>query len=185
LAEVPIDFLAADGHKWMLGPEGAGVLFVRRGLLDLLRPLGVGWNSVVHAHDYGHVELNLRPDAARYEGGSQNMVGFIALGASLELLVNHGLGPSSSSLAQRVLYITDHACMRLQEIGAEIVSSREGAQRSGIVAFRWRDRNLDSIRRQCREEGVVLSCRGGCLRISPHAYTNEEDVDRLIQVLRR
>jgi selenocysteine lyase/cysteine desulfurase len=84
-----------------------------------------------------------------------------------------------------VLYVTDHACQRLSEIGAEIVSVREGTQRSGIVAFRLADQPLDQVRRQCREEGVVLSYRGGCLRLSPHAYTNEEDVDRLIRALQK
>ncbi len=79
LSQTPIDFLAADGHKWMLGPEGAGIFYVRRPHLDLLRPIGVGWNSVVQGPDFSHVELNVRPEAARYEGGTQNMAGFLAL----------------------------------------------------------------------------------------------------------
>src|SRR4030067_100565 len=88
--KTPIDFLSADGHKWMLGPEGAGIAFIRREHLDRLRPIGVGWHSVVHAHDFTHIELKLKPSAARYEGGSQNMVGMIGLGESLRLLT--GLG---------------------------------------------------------------------------------------------
>jgi len=77
-----VDFLAADGHKWLLGPEGAGLFFVRQEHLSLLRPLMVGWNSVVQGSDYARIELNISNEAARYEGGSQNMVGFIGLGAS-------------------------------------------------------------------------------------------------------
>ena len=83
--KTPVDFLAADGHKWMLGPEGAGIAYIRREHLDRLRPIGVGWHSVVHASDYTQIELNLKPTAARYEGGSQNMAGMLGLGASLEL----------------------------------------------------------------------------------------------------
>jgi selenocysteine lyase/cysteine desulfurase len=73
-----LDFLAADGHKWLLGPEGAGIFYVRREHLTRLRPLSVGWNSVVGAHDFGRIDLDLRPDAARYEGGSRNMAGLAA-----------------------------------------------------------------------------------------------------------
>ena len=83
-----VDFLAADGHKWLLGPEGAGLFYVRGEHLRLLRPLLVGWNSVVQGNDYARIELNIRADAARYEGGSQNMVGFAGLGASLDLLAH-------------------------------------------------------------------------------------------------
>ncbi len=89
--DLGIDFLAADGHKWMLGPEGAGIAYIRREHLDRLRPLGVGWHSVPKGQDYTHIELNLRPTAARYEGGSQNNAGMIALGASLKLLMELGI----------------------------------------------------------------------------------------------
>jgi cysteine desulfurase/selenocysteine lyase len=100
---VPVDFAAADGHKWMLGPEGAGLFYVRREHLDLLRPLQVGWNSVVQAYDFSHAQFRLRPSAARYEGGSQNMAGIAALGASLDVLAEYGLSSSESALAERIL----------------------------------------------------------------------------------
>ena len=80
-------------------------------------PIGVGWNSVVHAHDFNHIVLDLRPTAARYEGGSQNMVGVLALGASLQLLARLGLSCRESPIAARVLEITDFACQRLAEVG--------------------------------------------------------------------
>ncbi len=178
-----VDFLAADGHKWMLGPEGAGLFYIRREHLDLLRPLGVGWHSVVHARDFSRIELDVRREAARYEGGSQNMVGFLGLGASLELLSALGLTPDESPLAERVLEIGDLACGRLSQIGAKIVSSREGDRRSGIISFELPGKDPMRAAHRCTELGVALSCRGGRLRISPHAYTNEEDVDRLIEAL--
>jgi selenocysteine lyase/cysteine desulfurase len=178
-----VDFLAADGHKWLLGPEGAGVFFVRREHLDRLQPVGVGWNSVVHAHDFGRIELDLKPAAARYEGGSQNMCGIQGLSASLRMLADWGLLPNASPLAERVLSLTDYACQRLAEIGAVIVSDRRGPQRSGIVAFDLAGRDPQAVRRRCLEARVVLSCRGGHLRISPHAYANEDDIERMLQVL--
>ena len=179
-----IDFMAADGHKWMLGPEGAGIAYIRREHLEQLRPLGPGWHSVMPGQDYTHIELNLRPTAARYEGGSQNNAGFLALGASLELL--RGLG--EESIAAAVLDITDRACERLTEIGAKIVSDRRlnyrgGQQRSGIVAFEFPGRDPMAVKRHALRQDVVFGCRAGRLRISPHAYNNEEDLDRLIDSL--
>ena len=184
VSHIPVDFVAADGHKWMLGPEGAGLFYLRREHLDLLRPLGVGWNSVVHAHDYGRIELNLRPTAARYEGGSQNMAGFIALGESLRLLQQNGLSPAESPVAQRVAEITQLACDELARIGARIISDRSAEHGSGIVAFELAGYDPAMVRKRCLEAGVAISCRGGWLRISPHAYVDEGDVDRLISALR-
>lgn len=180
----PVDFLAADGHKWMLAPEGAGIFYMRQEHLERLRPLGVGWSSVVQGHDFDRIQLNLKPTAARYEGGSMNMVGFFALGASLEMLADCGLSPDSSPLAERVLEITDQACDRLQQIGAHIVSHRQGREKSGIVAFDLPGCDPQQQRRRSLQAGVVLNCRDGHLRISPHAYNNQDDVERLIESLR-
>jgi len=183
--ETPVDFLAADGHKWLLGPEGAGIAYVRREHLDRIRPYGVGWHSVVPAADYSKAELNLKPTAARFEGGSENMAGMLALGASFELLVDLGL----DNIAAAVLEITDLACQRLAEIGATIVSHRQldhrgGEQRSGIVAFELPGRDPMAVRKHCLAQNVVMSCRSGRLRISPHAYNDESDVERLIEALK-
>jgi selenocysteine lyase/cysteine desulfurase len=128
--------------------------------------------------------LKLKPTAARFEGGSENMAGMLALGASLELLLDLGL----DNVAAAVLDVTELACERLREIGATIVSDRRpdhrgGQQRSGIVAFELPGRDPMAVRKHCLAEHVVMSCRSGRLRISPHAYNNEEDVDRLIAAL--
>jgi selenocysteine lyase/cysteine desulfurase len=179
----PVDFLAADGHKWLLGPEGAGVCYLRREHLELLRPIGLGWNSVVHASDYARIELNLRPEAARYEGGSHNLAGLLGLGGSLQLLASLGLASTHSTIADRVLELTDIACERLAGIGARILSERSGPHRSGIVAFEFPGRDPQAIRKHCLAQRVVLACRGGKLRISPHAYANEDDIERLIRAL--
>ena len=181
----PVDFLAADGHKWLLGPEGAGLFYLRDEHLDLLRPVGIGWNSVVGAYDFGRIQLDIRRQAARYEGGSQNMAGYFALGASLQLLARFGLSPSDWPIASRVLEIADLARERLQQIDAVLLDRCQGENRSGIVAFRLPQQDAGAVRRRCLAAGVALGCRSGWLRISPHAYVNEEDVDRLVHVLRQ
>src|SRR5437870_10418918 len=90
LKRTPIDFLSADGHKWLLGPEGAGIFYVRRELIESTHPLTIGWMNVVNAQDFGHYDFTLRPDAARYECGSHAIAGFLGLKASLELLQTIG-----------------------------------------------------------------------------------------------
>jgi selenocysteine lyase/cysteine desulfurase len=175
-----VDFLAADGHKWMLGPEGAGLLFVKHQHLNLLRPLHCGWNSVVQGNDYTHIELNLRDAASRYEGGSQNMVGLFGLGASLDLLASVGVSAQASPLADHVLAITDYACQRLAGLKATLLAPREGEHRSGIVTFQLPGRESQEIRRRLEAAGIIVRCRAGGVRISPHAYNTTDEIDRMI-----
>ncbi len=175
----PIDFLAADGHKWLLGPEGAGLFYIRSEHLDRLRPIGVGWHSVAHAGDYTNTDFVLKPSAARFEGGSQNMVGFLGLAESLELLLELG----TEAIAGRILDLTDLACGRLEQAGATIVSDRYGDHRSGIVAFEWPGHEPLAAKKKCLEAGVVVSARAGKLRLAAHAYNNASDLDRLIAAL--
>jgi selenocysteine lyase/cysteine desulfurase len=177
--DAPIDFLAADGHKWLLGPEGAGLAYIRRDRLPLLRATGVGWNSVVQGSDFSHIDLKLRPNAARYEGGSQNMGGMIGMGASVALLLSLGI----ENVAATVLDITDHACAELAKIGARVVSPRDGDERSGIVSFELPGVDVAAVRRRCLERGVALAYRAGRVRISPHAYNDEADIATFIKAL--
>jgi selenocysteine lyase/cysteine desulfurase len=175
----PIDFFAADGHKWLLGPEGAGVLYIRGEHLARLRPLGVGWHSVVDDHEYTKIELRLKDSAERYEGGSENMPGVLSLGASVAMLA----GLDIEKIAERILSITELACDRLAAAGATIFSCRDRDRASGIVSFSFPGRDPQELRRNAIAANVALGCRAGRLRISPHAYQNEVDVDRLIGAL--
>ena len=184
--EIPIDFLSADGHKWLLAPEGAGLFYLRREHLDLLEPMSVGWNSAVNASDYTQTDWKLKPTAARYEGGTYPVGCFVGLAASLGFLAEyppHEIGP-------RIVHIAQHAAEELQSAGATVVSDRQapGAgefdRRSGIVAFTWPGEDPAIVRKRCLQHDVVLSCRAGRLRVSLHAYNNEDDVARLIAALR-
>ena len=178
-----VDFLAADGHKWLLGPEGAGILFVKHENLNRLRPLLCGWNSVVAGTDYTRIELTFRDECARYEGGSQNMIGIHGLGASLDLLAAMGLSSQASPLADQVLAVTDYACERLASLGATLLAPRTGPHRSGIVTFQIAGRDPNDLRRSLAAAGIVVRCRAGGVRLSPHAYNTHEEVDRLMAEL--
>ena len=77
-----IDALAADGHKWLLGPEGCGVLYVRREVQDEIEPVEFGWTNVAKYYDYSSRDMTLRPDAGRYECGTLNTIGCYGLRAA-------------------------------------------------------------------------------------------------------
>jgi selenocysteine lyase/cysteine desulfurase len=184
VGRTPIDFLASDGHKWMLGPEGAGLLYVRRECLNDLHPVGVGWNSVVNSHDFDRVRvepatLDLKPDAGRYESGSLNVGGLLALGASLELLLEAGV----EAVGRRVLELTHYLCERAAHAGAEVYSTRRPGEASGIVSLRIPGGDLRGLVRRLRDAGIVVNQRAGRLRVSPHAYNTPEEIDRLVEML--
>lgn len=177
-----IDFLVADGHKWMLGPEGAGVLYIRREHLDRLRPVGMGWNSVIDPFTF-ESDGQWRNSAARYEGGSHNLAGLMAWGASLDLLASLGWSAKSNPLADRVLELADYAVEQIQQRGGRLLYARDEAHRSGIVTFSWPNASPEDLRRRCRQAGVAVSARGGGLRVSAHAYNEPEELDRLFDAL--
>lgn len=174
-----IDVLSADGHKWLLGPEGAGIAYVHPGWLERLAPVGVGWNSVVNAGNFDSVELKLKPHSGRYEGGTYNMAGFIGLGASIRLLLSLGVG----NVAASILDFHSMAYDRLAKLGAVIHSATSDEHRSGILSFEILGRDPQELRKHCLAKGVALNCRGGRLRVSAHAYNNQCDLDRLLEAI--
>ena len=181
--EIPVDFVVADGHKWLLGPEGAGLLFIRQKHLEWLRPVGVGWNSVQGSFSFAAIEMNWKDSAARYEGGSHNMAGFAGLAASLQAMqqARDQFGPSIWEDA--VLDVADYAAQRLVDRGATLTRPQSRDNRSGIISFSWHGKDPQHIRQRCLEAGIVLSCRLGKLRISTHGYNNSDDIDRLLDTL--
>jgi cysteine desulfurase/selenocysteine lyase len=172
--QMPIDFLAADGHKWLLSPEGAGLFWLRREWIDQLHPVGIGWNSVLDSRNFSHVEFRLKPHAGRWESGTLNVGGILGLGASLELLLAIGI----EAIAERVLYLTDYFCERCRQAGLQVYSSRRPGEASGIVSVLVDD--VGAVVQRCREAGIVVNQRAGRLRVSPHAYNSIEELDHLV-----
>ncbi len=176
-----IDFLAADGHKWMLGPEGAGLLYLREEHLGLLEPNLLGWNSLADG-GFNPKSTTLKNNAARYEGGSYNMAGMLALEASLSLLLELGCHRPDSPVATSILQNVHSISEQLERHDFEMLLPSE-PHRSGILGVRWPGADLVAARKHCIAQNVILSVRANRIRISTHAYNNANDIDRLVTAL--
>jgi cysteine desulfurase/selenocysteine lyase len=178
--QTPIDFLAADGHKWLLGPEGAGILYVRREWVERLHPVDIGWNSVLDSFHFDSTTFRLKPNAGRWESGSLNVGGIAALGASLELLLEAGV----PAMAARVMELTDYLCEQAPRAGLTVFSSRQTNEKSGILSLLLpAGADLRQLVARCRAAGIVVNRRAGRLRVSPHCYNTTDELDHLLAVL--
>ena len=175
VGRTPIDFLAADGHKWLLGPEGAGFLYVRREWIERLRPLGVGWHSVVGTYNSPTADFTLKPTAERWEGGSFNMPGLQALAASVGLLLEIGPAVVSERILERAEAVREVA----RSAGLTVYGSERPEDVSGIVALEKTGTDPNEVVRRLRSAGVAAACRRGRLRFSPHIYNIQDDLERL------
>lgn len=182
---IPIDFLAADGHKWMLGPEGAGFAYIRREHLDLLQVPVVGWNSVEGRYSFAAGAMEFRATAARFEGGSYNMAGLMALHASLELNWQVTEEHGKEAVGNRVLNLHRHAREGCLRAGLEILGDWPSQHRSGILLIRKLGEDPQVTRARLLENKIVVSNRGGGVRLSMHAYNTELEIERAIDCIAR
>lgn len=175
-----IDYLAADGHKWLLGPEGAGIFYCRSQLIERTRPILIGWMNVIEAQKYGDYNYTLRSDAGRFECGTHNVPGLLALRASIGLLTDIGI----EAVSRRIKELTDRLIMGIMAKGYQVISPRKEMEWSGIVSFTSSKHNHEQIviglRKKYRME---IALREGRLRASPHFYNTEEQMDRLVHAL--
>jgi cysteine desulfurase/selenocysteine lyase len=175
-----IDYLSADGHKWMLGPEGAGIFYCRKELIDRTRPLMIGWMNVIDPQNYGNYDYTLKSDAGRFECGTLNIAGLLGLKASLDLLLEVGI----DNVGRRLQQLTDHLGHGLVKKGYKIVSPRNPGQFSGILSFTSPTHAHEQIFKMLRKDHKTeIAVREGRLRASPHFYNTEEQMDRLIEHL--
>ncbi|XZE36873.1 aminotransferase class V-fold PLP-dependent enzyme [Pirellulaceae bacterium SH501] len=189
VSRLPIDYLAADGHKWLLGPEGAGILFIRKERLPSLENRMIGWNSVQGAHRFQSERVEFKSDASRFEGGSANHLGIVCLEASTRLLLELGANQDDNGVAAAVLENADQIEDALKSIGAVVhrdraLASRQSTHLSGIVSFEIIGRDPLAVRSELIRNKVVASVRHGRLRVATHAYNNADDIQRLCSALR-
>jgi len=175
-----VAFLAADGHKWMCGSEGAAIFFVAAEHRDKLEVLENGWTNIERKGKFIDCPIDLLPDARRFEAGSLNTCGIYGLRAAIDLLLEIGIG----DIAEETTRIAALLAVRLDDIGWRVTSPRP--IRSGIVGALppSSDPSLLKWHRLLEENGVVCAPREGMLRFSPHFYNVESEIDRVIDVLR-
>jgi len=176
--EEEIDCLAADGHKWLLAPEGCGCLYVARRLWDRLQPQRVGWKSVVDHSRYLPYHFTLKPNALKFEPGSLNLLSIHALGAALDLLLEVGI----ARIEEVLLGLTQKLRDGLAERNLPVLSPGGRDEISGITTFRGVARPGE-VEEKLRERGIVVRERLGGLRVSPHFYCNDDDLSRFFRAL--
>ncbi|AOE86290.1 aminotransferase class V-fold PLP-dependent enzyme [Pseudomonas sp. TCU-HL1] len=175
-------FAMADGHKWMLGPEGLGVFYCRSDLRQQLKLHEYGWHMLEHPGDYERADWEPSPTARRFECGSPNMLGAIALEASLSLLSEVGMEQVARDLGERVQWLQD-GLARIP--GTQLLSPQDPARRAGILSFRLDGWDNQTLFERLRAEQVVCAQRGGGIRFSPHFYTEPRVIEETLALLRQ
>ncbi len=186
LGVLPIDvrkanvaFLAADGHKWLCGPEGAAIFYVAAEHREQLEVLESGWTNFDRKGRFIDCPVELLPNARRFEAGSLPTIGIFGTRAAIELLLEIGV----ESIGAETLRIASLLAEGLDSIGWRVATPRPIA--SGIVGAvpPGEDPSLLRWHRLLEENGIVCAPREGMLRFSPHFYNNESDVERIVAAL--
>ena len=174
-----IHALAADGHKWLLGPEGCAVLFVAQDMQDQIEPVEFGWTNIAGFNDYSCRDMALRGDAGRYEPGTLNTIGCYGLRASMELLLEVGV----PSVGASVLHLAGQIAEGVERRGYHLMIDRPSATASGIVSFQKEGIDSRLVVRHLKDARVTAAPRQGWVRVSPHFYNSTAEVERLLEAL--
>lgn len=174
-----IDGLAADGHKWLLGPEGNGILYIRRSWFDTIEPAEFGWTNPARYYDYASRDMTLRADAGRYECGTLNTIGCFGLRGALEFLLEVGfetITPAVESVAKQL-----YDGVRAK--GYEVLHERTEQTGSGIVSFRHPAIDARTIVNDLKRQNILAASRQSWVRAAPHFYIEPAEIDDVLSRL--
>lgn len=179
-----IDFLTASCYKWLLSPPGAGYLYVREELIQKFEPPFTGWASVkqeiFNTTDFWDIwKLELSETATRFEVGSPSYISLVGAREALKLLLSVGI----SNIERRILGLTDHLIDSIKDMNLDLQTPEEKACRSGIVNFRVE--NPQQVAEELGRKGIIVSARSNGIRVSPHFYNTEEEIDALTDEIRK
>jgi cysteine desulfurase / selenocysteine lyase len=174
-----VDAAAGASHKWLCAPEGCGFLYLSDRARSRVKPTLTGWISMEEPWDFADREQAVKKNALAWESGTNGSALFYGLEQSLIVLTTAGI----ENIANHIARLTDRLCDRLPA-NYDVVSARTSTERSHIVSIRHRDGIAPSrLAKDLEEQDVIVSPRGEFLRIAPHLYNNEQDIDRLIDAL--
>ncbi len=175
-----VDVAAAACHKWLLTPEGLGVLYLSDRARERIEPTLVGWTSVPNPEDYGNFTQGWSVGTLPWETGTSPTALVYGLKSSLNLLNSLGIEKIASYLED----LSDYLCGRLQDSDYEVASSRAKSEKSQIVCIRHRDGIPPmSLYKRLQAQAIITAPRGGRLRISPHVYNSQTEIDQLLKAL--
>jgi len=174
------DFVMADGHKWMFGPEGLGVFYTTPEARDKLKLTQYGWHMMKDIHNYENQPWEVHPSARRFECGSPNMLGIHAFSASLSLLLETGMAVVEAQVLEKSDYLVDAIDKDRQLV---LLSAKQSRLKSGIVVFKHRTLANEVLYQYLQDNGVVCALRGGGIRFSPHFYNTFEEIDRALGLI--
>jgi selenocysteine lyase/cysteine desulfurase len=176
--QMGIDFLSNGGHKWLMGPQGCGFMYISPVLFDRLRPAYVGWLSVKDSWNFFDYNLEFLEDAGRFEIATSNILGIFGLSASTSLL----LEPGTKTIEQHLFSLGERLIDKLSSLGFTYVGSADIIHRSGIYTFTCE--NVTERYKYLRKNRVHLSLRNDLLRFSPHFYNTIEEIDQVVEIIR-
>lgn len=175
-----LDAVVADGHKWLLAPEGCALLATSARLREAMEPVLAGWKNVKLSRDsYFLKELSFLEGGRRFESGSISMVSLSGLAAALDLISTTGIG----AIQSRIEMLNRSLTRILLSHGWEILSPGSGHDCSGIVAGRPKRVPAEEAEVRLRERHIITAVREGLLRLSPHFYTTTGELEALHRIL--
>lgn len=174
------DFLTAACYKWLLSPPGAAYLYVKEELLERFEPPYAGWASVkqeiFNTADFWDIwKLEFSETATRFEVGSPSFISFVGAREALKLLLSAGI----PNIERRILKLTEHLIESAKRLGLKLQTPEEKPCRSGIVNFRID--NPKKVAEELDKKGIIVSARANGIRVSPHFYNTEEEIDKLME----
>ena len=183
--EHDVDFLAADAHKWLLGPCGAGIFYVRREVQERLNPPIYGWHNVRSPNFVAQEKIEFRNDARKYEAGTQNLIGLTGLIASMELALELGVENIAAELLRKRAWLVPE----LQKRGFTVLNADAKTENAScIISFHEGDKDISTRHKKLTEAGMVTSLRTdrtgkNYIRVSPHFYNTDEELWRVLGTL--
>lgn len=179
--KMDVDFLFSGALKWLCGGQGIAFMYCRRDLIEELEPLVVGWFGTTDPFDFDRGSLRLRSDARRFETGTYTLPQAWTASAGLEIILEVGV----DAIRARNQELTRRVIAGVDDLGLELLSPRDDARRGGLVRCKIPGgrENAETTLHLLFERNVVLDSRNDALRISPHFFNNEADVDRCFEEL--